>query len=285
MLSRGYKRSSKGYQQVECSSTAALAGDEPLQIKKKFPGVKVSVDKNRVRGCNRLAADGAKLVVLDDAFQYNRLHANLNIVLVDYSRPVFSDSLLPFGRLRDLPQRLFDADIIIVSKCPSGIEDEQKMDFCKKLHLQGYNTNTLKATTPKGKAITLLFSTIEYCNLEPVFAEAEARYTYSQSALIFTGIANDSPLKAYLSDTYKIASTLSFPDHHKYSAADISRIASTLAHYPTSVIVTTEKDAQRLPEASSIPSNIRERLFMQTIKANFTSEKEKMALLSELDRL
>ena len=80
VLSRGYKRKSKGYQQVMTDSTASFAGDEPLQIKRKFPEVKVSVDKNRVEGCRNLVSDGTDIIVLDDAFQYKKLHATLNIV-------------------------------------------------------------------------------------------------------------------------------------------------------------------------------------------------------------
>ena len=65
VLSRGYKRKSKGFQLVPRDGTALLYGDEPLQIARKFPSVTVAVDKNRVRGCQQLQAN---LIVLDDAF-------------------------------------------------------------------------------------------------------------------------------------------------------------------------------------------------------------------------
>ncbi|HOE94045.1 MAG TPA: tetraacyldisaccharide 4'-kinase [Candidatus Cryptobacteroides sp.] len=285
MLSRGYKRRSKGYQQVLCSSTASFAGDEALQIKKKFPAVSVSVDKNRVRGCAKLVEEGADIIVMDDAFQYNRLRANLNIVMVDYSRPVFSDSLLPFGRLRDLPQRIFDAEIIIVSKCPRGMDSEEKAHFAEKLCLHSYDASSCTAITPEEKTLKLLFSYIDYCSLESVFPEADARYSYSKSVVLFTGIANDAPLRAWLSDSYKIVSVLSFPDHHKYSRSDIERITAAANRYPTSVLVTTEKDAQRLLDCGELPPEIRERLFVQPIKAAFGSEEEQAALIEELEKL
>ncbi len=106
VLSRGYKRDSTGFQQVIPSGSAAMFGDEPLQIKKKFPGVTVAVDKDRVEGCDLLVHPeklssrkvarkcwnrefpAAEYIVLDDAFQYRRLKADVNIVLVDYNRPV-----------------------------------------------------------------------------------------------------------------------------------------------------------------------------------------------------
>ena len=116
VLSRGYKRKSRGFQIVQPDSSASFAGDEPLQIARKFPGVTVAVDKDRVEGCKKL--QGADLIILDDAFQYRRLIPGLSIVLMDYNRPVYEDKLLPWGRLRDLPSRMQEADIVIVTKCP-----------------------------------------------------------------------------------------------------------------------------------------------------------------------
>ena len=138
VLSRGYRRKSRGFQQVVSGTgtpenglkhtLAEFFGDEPLQIKKKFPGVTVAVDKNRVEGCDflrhpeKLSASkkgrkclhkdfpAADIVVLDDAFQYRSLKPSVSIVLVSHDRPVHSDHLLPAGRLRDLPGRLSKAD-------------------------------------------------------------------------------------------------------------------------------------------------------------------------------
>ena len=69
------------------------------------------------------------LIVLDDAFQYRTLRAYFNIVLVDYNRPTYKDQLLPFGRLRDLPQRLHYADIIIVSLGVDTFKDDPISQF------------------------------------------------------------------------------------------------------------------------------------------------------------
>ena len=292
VLSRGYKRSSRGFQIVERDSTAAFAGDEPLQIKRKFPAVTVAVDKDRVEGCARLTAElpaeqgrAAELIVLDDAFQYNRLHASLNIVLVDWNRPVFEDSLLPFGRLRDLPQRIFDADIIIVSKCPLGIDLSEKLSFAEKLRLGSYDASECSALCPSGKKITLLFSHMEYCPLEPVFPDADARYSYSKTAVTITGIANDAPMKAWLSDSYRLVAGLSYPDHHRFRKADLREMASAVKHYPTAAFVTTEKDAQRLRDRSDVPDGLKERLFALPIKVEFNSDAELEVLQSALDSL
>ena len=144
VLSRGYKRKSKGFQKVGRDGTALQFGDEPLQIAKKFPSVTVAVDKDRVEGCRFLThpellqtdkkAKGcldkdipaADIIVLDDAFQHRRLKADVNVVLVDYNRPVQKDRLLPWGKLRDLPSRLRAADILIVTKCPTYLDEWEK---------------------------------------------------------------------------------------------------------------------------------------------------------------
>ena len=260
VLSRGYKRSSKGFQLVQADSTASFAGDEPLQIKRKFPAVTVAVDKDRVAGCAR------PVIILDDAFQYNRLRASLNLVLVDWNRPVWNDRLLPFGRLRDLPERLADADAVIVTKCPRYAEDEE-----------------LEAVREKVRAyradLPVFFTSIEYEDPKPVFAETDPHYSYAQSCVLFTGIANDRPLQAYLSDRYKVAGHIGFADHHKFSRADIRRIASLASRYPTAMIATTEKDAQRIRDCAFVPDIIRTRLFEVPIRAAFINDGESEALV------
>lgn len=307
MLSRGYKRSSRGFQQVMRSSTAAFAGDEPLQIKKKFPAVTVAVDKNRVEGCDFLSrpekleigsfkagkaagmkmasvrsARGCKdkdipaadIIVLDDALQFNRLHASLNIVLVDYNRPVFQDRLLPFGRLRDLPSRLWDADMVVVTKCPRNMDGWEKTTFASKLRIKDFNPAGCSGTAPGGKSITLLFSYTDYLPLEPVFPETDPRYSYSKSVVLFTGIADDTPVKARLSDDYKIVHAISFPDHHRFTGGDMSLLSAAVRRYPISTLVTTEKDAQRLLDCPSVPAEVRERVFMLPVETAFESERE-----------
>jgi len=161
VLSRGHKRKLRGFQVLPKNASARLYGDEPSQIKNKFPRITVAVDKDRVRGCNVLNDPeaflsskagrkcrkrdfpGADVVVLDDSFQYRSLKTDLSIVLVDFSRPVFRDRLMPMGRLRDLRERLAAADVVIVTKCPyssravvfSGIANDSR--FCNQVRL-GY---------------------------------------------------------------------------------------------------------------------------------------------------
>lgn len=284
VLSRGYKRKSKGFQIVRRDSTAAFAGDEPLQIVRKFPTVTVAVDKNRVEGCAKLAAGAdspaasastpcpaADLIVLDDAFQYKRLHASLNIVLVNYRRPIFEDRLLPFGRLRDLPSRIKDADAVIVTKCPSVLEDGEREAWRQRLRLP--------------EDMPLWFTTVEYCEPVPVFPDqADTRYNYSKTAVLFSGIADDTPLRAHVSDTYKIVEVLKFPDHHAFSNGDIRQVASAVRKHPTAALLTTEKDAVRVLDRD-VPPEIRERLFAVPVRAAFLDSADQEALQQRLEKL
>ena len=300
VLSRGHRRASGGFQIVTRDGSVKEYGDEPLQIKTKFPGVTVAVDRHRVKGCDllchpeklktdkraRKCSDAeiapADLIVLDDAFQYRSLRAYYNIILVDYNRPTHKDKLLPFGRLRDLPERLGAADIIIVSKCPAFLEDEKKIEWAKVFGLEDFDPLTCKGTVRKGKEKILLFSTIWYSALSPIFEEADPRYAYSQKLILFSGIAKDTPLRMYLSDEHKIVKRFCFEDHHKYTKYDIRRIMNAVRENPTAVVATTEKDCQRILDLGNIPKELKVRLFQVPIEVGFLSEHEKAVFETSL---
>jgi len=303
VLSRGYKRHSKHFQQIMWDSNASFAGDEPLQIKRKFPQVTVAVDKDRVEGCRFLVhpeelqksrkarkcrnreLPAADLIILDDAFQYRRLTADLNIVLVDYNRPVGKDHLLPFGQLRDLKKRLRDADLIIVTKCPVYLEDTERIDFAHLLGFKYFNPEKSEGTTKKGQRQTVLFSCISYGKSQTMFRTSDPRYIYSKKLVLFSGIANDIPLRNFLSDTYKIVNHLSFSDHHEYTAGDFRRIRSCIENNPVAAVATTEKDAQRVMDSKDVPEILRERMFYVPIEVSFLTEEEHerfRAILSEI---
>lgn len=306
VLSRGYGRSSHGFQQVTVDGSAARFGDEPLQIKKKFPQVTVAVCKDRVRGAGFLTDpaslrttrrgrrcmdkdfEPSGLIVLDDALQYRALKPTVSIVLVDFNRPVFYDHLMPLGHLRDLPSRILDADIIIVSKCPSEINNWDRSRWADSFDLSGFDPETCSGVNPRGKVQRLFFTTLSYCQMEPVFVEGENRYLYSKRLILFTGIANDMPLVRYLSDSFKIVRHFNFPDHHRFTAADMAEIRATAQAHPTAVIATTEKDSQRVCDCRRVPDVLKERLFRIPIKVQFLTPREesvfRAALFSLLSR-
>lgn len=293
VLSRGYKRRSKGFQQVVADGSSEFYGDEPMQIKRKFPQITVAVDKSRKNGCRFLCdpelvktskkgrrcvnkdIPKADVVILDDAFQHRAIKPTLSIVLVDYNRPTFKDYLLPLGRLRDLPERIGAADIVIVTKCPTYIDETEKGRWAENLGIKEYDNISCTGTRKNGKKQHIFFTCIAYDTAQAVFAEGDARYLYAKRLILFSGIANDSPLRNYLCGNYKIVKHFNFPDHHRFSRADMFSIRDAADMYPTSVVMTTEKDCQRVRDCRNIPGGLKPRMFYAPIKVDFLSDQDR----------
>ncbi len=290
VLSRGYRRKGSGFAEVELNGSALLCGDEPVQIKKKFPVVRVAVDADRVDGCRRLCHPDAKdvppadFIVLDDAFQYRRLRADLNIVLVDFNRPVHTDLLLPLGRLRDLRERLWEADVIVVTKCRETLDETEKEEFAAQMGLLEYDCYDHLATTPTGKRIWVYFTCIQYEACEPLFEESNPRFIYSKKAVLMTGIARNALFCDHLGARYELLRVFDFPDHHRFTRLDFARILAVVRRHPTAVVLTTEKDAQRIANAPDVPQMLRERLFYLPIRAEFVTPSERSSFRARIVR-
>lgn len=236
-LSRGYGRSTRGFRIVTADSTAAEAGDEPRQMKRKFPDITVAVCEDRCHGIGQLLATGNRqtdVILLDDAFQHRYVRAGLNIVLTDCSRLYSRDALLPAGRLRESRSGAGRAQMVVVTKCPDRMQEHER---------QGIR-NELKLNVGQ----QLYFSRIKY--------DGEVR---ARDILLLTGIADPTPLEQHLRATGARVHTLRFPDHHRFSDKDLRLIARTFRNIDSSdkLIVTTEKDAQRLADVwSTTPPDI-----------------------------
>jgi tetraacyldisaccharide 4'-kinase len=268
LVSRGYKRKSKGYREVSVSDSYTETGDEPLQIKRKFPDITVVVDTSRKRAIDTLLAlpeeSRPTLIILDDAFQHRKVKPSLSIVLVDHSKPVFQDHLLPIGTLRDLPNQIYRADIVIVTKVPEYLEQDERILWREKLRLKDSQI--------------LLFSKISYEQPLAVFpSEVDNRYIYSKSAVVFSGIADDTSLKNHLMGQYKLKSVIRYSDHHDYTNSEIHHIDYISNSNATSVIITTEKDAQRLIDNPFITPNLKSKLFYIPIKSEIIPDTSDMA--------
>jgi len=252
VISRGYGRKQpKTSRFVEVNSRVEEVGDEPLQIKRKFPQVKVIVDKDRVRAVNMLMAlpfgDVPEVILLDDGMQYRRLVADRLVTLINYNRPIFKDSLLPFGRLRDLPSQLKRADTVIITKCPPYLNEYEKQQI-----------KELNRINPKQK---VYFTDVQYFDPLPVFEQGNNRYMYSKEAILFTGIANSSQLRHHVSARYPRNFHIEFGDHHVFSEKDIQQIEKFAQKHPQAIVLTTEKDSQRLRRNPAVGEKLRERLF------------------------
>lgn len=265
ILSRGYKRKSKGFRMVSADDTAQEAGDEPLQMKRKFPQATVAVCADRREGIREMLAlpenTRPEVIILDDAFQHRRVKPSSSIVLVDYNRPIFEDDLLPIGRLRELPNEIKRAQAVVITKCPSYLNELEREEFAQKTRIK--------------EGQKLFFSTICYQPPKAVFEEVgNNRYIYSKEVLLFSGVANDTPMVNYLYSKYESINHFSFGDHHNFTKGDIRKITHFARHNPLSLLLTTEKDAQRLRHNRHIPEDVKIRLFYLPITMTMLSPKE-----------
>jgi tetraacyldisaccharide 4'-kinase len=240
-LSRGYGRSSSGFMLADTQSTAADIGDEPMQFKKKYAGIRVAVDEKRVRGVQKLLNNFPSLqaVLLDDAFQHRAISPGLSILLTDFSKLYIHDFVIPTGQLREFRNGSKRADIIIVTKCPHVLLPIER----KRL------TDEIKPQSQQ----QIYFSSIKYGDFIPLNVAKnpftkEYYFERNFSVLLLTGIANTSALSYYLKDKIKNVEHVKFPDHHDFSKKDLERVKAIFNSMPAAnkLILTTEKDAMRL---------------------------------------
>lgn len=267
VISRGYKRKTKGFHLVRITDDYTMCGDEPLQIKRKFPEVIVAVCADRGLAIRKVVRDlGANFIILDDAYQYRKLTPSKNVLLVSYKNSIAGDNLLPIGTLRDLPSQKKRADAVIITKSPDfseydGINDEghaadevakERDIWRKELRLE--------------QDQKIYFSTTFHQTAKPVFPDScNVRYLYSKFVVAFTGISNDSLFRAQLASTHKVVGILSFSDHKNYSRRNIRKIVSMARRQPEASIMTTEKDSQRLRYNKYIPEEIKQRMFYLSV--------------------
>ena len=235
ILSRGYGRVSKEKKIVKIDSNYLDVGDEPLQIKQKFPQTNVIVSNNRRRGIEEILKKypSTDLVLMDDGFQHRWVDTGLNIILNNYSRPIYSDYLIPIGRLRESKSSIKRANIIITTKCPD-INEKEKNYISNKLNL-----------SQKQK---IFFSSVKYGKFREIFSNKIFDNIHGYNILLVTSIANAEDLKIFLKSNQNLVTHLSFPDHHKYSNSDIEDILIKFNSFNSdkNIILTTEKDKVKL---------------------------------------
>lgn len=239
-LSRGYGRKTKGFRIAEPTDSATTIGDEPFQFFVKFGDrIKVAVGEERALAIPNILQryPQTEVIVLDDAYQHRRVIPSLNILLTDYHLPFYEDMLLPAGRLRESRSGAERADIVIVTKCPSEITDEEMIEMEK----------SIREFVEK----PVFFTHIRYGNPTP-FNRSEQKL--GDQVVLLSGISNPKPLEHYVSQNYKLKKHLNYSDHHPYSANDLERISRVIKNNPSTSILTTEKDKVKLtaPEFESV---------------------------------
>ena len=263
VLSRGYKRKSRGYVLADKQSTARDIGDEPYQMMKKFPDIHIAVDKKRCHGIDRLITDESTkdtdVILLDDAYQHRYVKPGINILLVDYHRLIIYDKLLPAGRLREPQSGKSRADIVIITKCPKDLKPMEFRVLTKALNLYPYQK--------------LFFTTLEYCPLEPLFCGDDLQLEEipkDTNVLLLTGIASPKQMIVDLEPYVGAIEPMTFADHHQFTKRDIRKLNERFAAMPEpKMIITTEKDNARLFGLEGLSEEVRHHIYLLPIRIQF----------------
>lgn len=268
VLSRGYKRKSRGYVVADENTTMRDIGDEPFLIKQKFEGVYVAVDKDRCHGIDHLISDedtkDVEVILLDDAFQHRYVKPGVNILLVDYHKFINYDKLLPAGRLREPQSAKVRADIVIVTKCPKNLNPIDYRVLSKAMDLKAFQQ--------------LYFTTLSYCDLKPIFNGGDTvplNEIMGENILLLTGIASPEHLQVDIMEYTRGVKleTMAFSDHHNFTERDVERINERFAAMPSPKrIITTEKDQVRLFYLEGLSEEVKQNIYALPIKVEFMLE-------------
>lgn len=256
VLSRGYKRKSKGFIIADKNTTVEIIGDEPFQYFKKFPPVIVSVHADRRNGIQqlKLLKNPPEIVLLDDAFQHRKVEGGFNLLLTSCKNLYVDDVMLPSGNLREKISGAERAQVLIVTKCPFDLSEKMQIEITKKLQ-----------PTPEQ---TVFFTTIEYDTKLKGYSTIDISDLDNTEVLLVTGIANPKPLISYLKSKNISFNHLKYSDHHYFNNKDIAEINMVFNSLQSNnkIILTTEKDYVRIFDRLK-------KLHYITIKTKFISHK------------
>ena len=235
-LSRGYGRKTKGLRLLSNEDNATTAGDEPVQLYRKFGGeINVVVSEDRILAIPTLLNEDSQpeVVILDDAYQHRRIRTDLNILLTKFEAPFFTDYLFPVGWLRESRKGARRADVLIITKCPTLLDHEQIIQITERA--RKYTGN-----------IPIFFTRYRYSS--PVSFGNQS--SISKNIILITGIAQSSLLLNHCRQDFNVLQHFRFRDHHEYSLEDIRQIIQSISGRECSLL-TTEKDMIRLSAFSS----------------------------------
>ncbi len=263
LLSRGYKRKTKGVIIAGKDSTAGDIGDEPRQIQSKFPGITVAVAEKRTEGIDKLLKiKNPEVIILDDAYQHRHVKPGLSILLIDHSRPLWKDFTFPAGTLREPKSGKKRADIIVVTKCPPELSEQDRDDILRNIN-------------PK-KNQQVFFTTVAYS--KPMnYSGNKGGPDKETKILAVAGIAKPEPFFRHISKRYRLVEKLSFGDHHSFSSGDCLRIGEIFNRIEpeNKAVMFTEKDFVRIKDSGCIKKKLRDYIWYIPIKISFLFDEEK----------
>ena len=268
VLTRGYGRSGKGSMVVSVDDEASMVGDEPLQIKRKFPEVIVYVDGDRKRALQTLEQMPAELrpevVVMDDGFQHRAVIPAYSIVLTAYDHPFTRDSFMPYGTLRDAPSSTDRAESIIVTHTPDDCKPIDLRMMMGELPLKDYQD--VYFSRPMYGAVTPLFDTDQPGPIP----------TRESRVSAVAGIADPEHFFDKVRELYpETEELIVYDDHHPYDEDDLEELRE-LIREPDCFLVTTEKDGMRLlSHADHLTPEERSRILYLPIEVSLSPKQER----------
>lgn len=220
------------------------SGDEPYMLARNLPGVVVLVDKNRVKaGAFAIKRFGCDTLVLDDGFQYLPLKGSLNLLLVDKTNPFGNGMLLPRGILREPIKHLRRASYIFLTKSNGGRDAELE---------------ALIARHNPGVDVIECAHKPQYLQLLGAEAQGEAGrrplgWLAGRRVFAFSGIAAPESFEKFLRELgAKVMGRERFMDHYRYTAQDLDELLALARREGAECLVTTEKDAVRIPSEKAV---------------------------------
>ncbi len=272
LLSRGYGRRTKGYLEVSTSAHYRDVGDEPLQIKLKFPETLVVVCEKRAEGIRRIMQEHpeVELIILDDGFQHRLVSPQVNVVMIDATRPLAEDKFLPYGSLRDDVSQLHRAHYFVVTKCPDNMTPIERRLMRKNLVCVAYQK--------------VYFTHMESFRPKPLYPEVagERGLQRGSRVIALSGIGNPQPFHKSLEREYQVVERVVLEDHHVYRMRDVKMLMALIKEHEDATIITTEKDAVKFAHSKRIPEELQRRFYYLPINIAFTEDSE-TDLLSRLE--
>jgi tetraacyldisaccharide 4'-kinase len=274
VLSRGYKRKTKGFLVVNNQHLSKDVGDEPMQYKQKFgDDVVIAVAERRVKGIRKIKKSYPTIdvIILDDAFQHRHVKPGLSVMLSDYHHPFYSDHIMPLGKLREPRKNYKRADIIIMSKTPFVFSPIIIKKIQRKISL-----------FPHQK---LFFSSVDHLEPKAIFPSHIKLNSFDEASVCFllTGIANPYPLKECLYRKFTELNAYAFPDHHEFTVKDIQGVKKDFnKHFSKNkIIVTTEKDMMRLTSREIKKEIVDLPIFYIPIKTKINEEEKYKKIITD----
>lgn len=235
VVSRGYRRKSRGQVVAAEGASAEAVGDEPCQIKRHIPEVDVIVDADRAAAIDTAIARGADVVLMDDGMQHRSVRPSALLMVCDYARPLWRDLPLPAGDRRESVTGRLRADIVIVNKCPRDLTKTEAEAIFRHMSLND------------GQKI--FFSAIAYSAFTAQDGSAVDDAEISgRGAVAIAGIGRPEPFFTEVERRTGQTARMAFADHHTFSDTDIALMGRRLDEAGAdSYAICTEKDATRLP--------------------------------------